>query len=318
MRIGAFALTVLASSTAYAASWPSALTYKGQPITRCLEALPMEEASRSKPLDLAACSAPDPQIQDSEPNQDLISQGFIGRSYTTGEGANPAYGYYKVLGPYRGGYLVYGLWSGGGLAQFSSLDVIKRKGDTIWVEREIASGDRCNNGITEAWLERGKLFYKVNFTPYDIIVHADIPVTVKTSDDLESTPTSCFATATFAQSRDNQPDFYVMALNQENPDALISDVEWTRNYRYQTCFNTLFLDALQSGSVSFDKKALTAWVKGFYETCVNQKVIDEKPFEVNPPEPTPQSIEVKPMDAPVEVPMIYSEPDSGVDQGDGQ
>ncbi len=293
----ASAAVLCAASGAVAAEWPAALMVEGVPITRCLEAL-SSRADAAAPLPLAGCMAGGREASEAEPMREWVDQGFIGTHTTDG-----AYSYYKVIGRYRGGFVVYGVSSAGGTARFSSLDVVKRKKDTVWLDREIAGGDRCNGGITEAWMERGKLFYKIHMTPHDMIAYSGVPGALKEPTDLESSASSCFAVGTFVQTSENQPELMLTTLNQDETDRLISDSEWLRTYRYQTCFNKQFLDAISAGNVALDKKALQSWVQGFYAACVHPGTAVPPVDAVSPP-----------LEPPVVLEEIRATPDDGAIQ----
>lgn len=302
---------LLLPTTTLAAEWPKELMYNGQRIApTCIDELVTSSTPDGAGVSLEECTAAMSQFEEDKSDATPPQQDFYGWRFHDKEFGN-RYSFTKYLGRFRGGFVLYSIWSGGGTGKFTDISIVKRKGNTLLLHREVAAGDRCNGGVTEAWMERGKLFYKINLTPYDIVTAVDTATTLKASDDLQSTPTSCFATATFTHTNENQPVLQVVTLNQEYPSDMLSDSGWIRDFSYQTCFNKQFLDALTAGNISMDKKALSAWVQGFYEACVTQKTIDAKPVEAPAAAPI---LTAPPLDEKTDIPEIHTTPDDGVDQ----
>ncbi len=299
---------LLLPSAALAAEWPSELMVNGARIApTCIDELVTTSDPDGEGVSLTECTAAAAQYEEVK-DKAAPAQGFVGWHYRDKDG-NERYSYSNYLGRFRGGFVLYSMWNGGGAAEFTDISIIKRKGDKLMLHREVAAGDRCNAGITEAWMERGKLFYKINMTPYDIVAYADSKTALKASDDLVSTPTSCFAVATFTHTHENQPVLQLVTLNQDYAPDMLSDAGWTRDFRYQTCFNKQFLDTVNTGNVSLDKKAIGTWVQGFYEACVSQKAIAETPV-------TPPVEAAPPLEPAVEVPVHGAMPDDGAEQTD--
>jgi|GEM_PF-3625256 len=138
-------------------------------------------------------------------NKQLINDGYIGFNYT--QSTRHYYSYYKILGKTGNSYVVYTLNSDGNNGQFSSLDLIKRNGDTLHIQK-------INNEIFEIKQEDQKIIYS-------------------TYVNKDSLPDHCPTLGTFE--RDLTHDFENEKLVYINVDPLKKSD--------QPCFNNQALEA---------------------------------------------------------------------------
>ena len=95
--------------------------------------------------------------------------GMIGFDNTPGGGEF----YYRDLGKRNGLDILFIADSGGGSGQFTHLVGIERKGDTLRVAEEFASGDRCSGGLLKAEMRDGHVFYDTANSSADMISVVD-------------------------------------------------------------------------------------------------------------------------------------------------
>ncbi|PZP56642.1 MAG: hypothetical protein DI586_02990 [Micavibrio aeruginosavorus] len=152
--------------------------------------------------------------------------------------AEKGFSSYELLGEVKGGLAVESYNETGGTGRFSSLILVTLVGNTLSLVDQIAGGDRCNGGLTDAKVENGELVYSINATPGDFPVLAwGQDKGIKAYEDLEASAMSCFATVTF-KGKDVQAVTF-------NPDAGQQGGEWTNQYAMQACFNKKFQSAAQ-------------------------------------------------------------------------
>lgn len=80
---------------------------------------------------------------------------------------------YSVIGYKGGNYFLDILYCGGGTGMFSSLYEFELEGNSLKKIREIAGGDRCNNGIESASLTKEKLIYSQSITMSDLLAYVE-------------------------------------------------------------------------------------------------------------------------------------------------
>lgn len=174
--------------------------------------------------------------------------------------AEKGFSSYEVLGDTAGGTAVQTYNETGGTGRFSSIVLVKLTGNILSLVDQIAGGDRCNNGLTEAKVEDGKLIYSASITPGDFPMLAwNEDKGLKPYEDLEASAMSCFGTVTFTDGKISEVSL--------NPDATKEEGDWTSQYKYQKCFNGKFKEALAAGQKDMNLDQFKAFMDGFLANC---------------------------------------------------
>ena len=121
--------------------------------------------SNDREIELAGC------------DQDANGQSLAGKLERTPRGRSftpvePALGHgsrYQVLGEGPGGVVVSYVYNSGGSGNFSGLGVYQLDEAHVVEKQAIHAGDRCHNGVRDAWIEGETLFYRVSLTPAAVI-----------------------------------------------------------------------------------------------------------------------------------------------------
>lgn len=177
--------------------------------------------------------------------------------------AESGFSSYELLGEVKAGLAVETYNETGGTGRFSSLIIVKLVGNTLSMVDQIAGGDRCNGGLTDAKVENGILSYSINATPGDFPLLAwGQDNGIKAYEDLEASAMSCFATVTLTDGKVANISF--------NPEASKQEGDWTNQYKMQACFNKHFRTAVNT------KKDLGAdevrqFMDGFLADCKKAK-----------------------------------------------
>ncbi len=174
--------------------------------------------------------------------------------------AETGFSSYELLGETKAGLAVETYSETGGTGRFSSLILVTLVGNTLSLVDQIAGGDRCNGGLTEAKVENGELIYSLNATPGDFPSLAwGQDKGIKAYEDLEASAMSCFATVTY-KGKDVQRISF-------NPEAGKQGEDWTSQYPMQACFNKEFSKTKPELSAPEFKN----FMDGFYAACVAPK-----------------------------------------------
>jgi len=251
-----FAASLLFAGAAHAADLPPELMNNGAPI----DALCFESVSTDEWLDINNCSKG--EVVKVPSTLGAWADDKIGYSYRYKEDSSDAvsYSYYQYIGTQDGSPVVLSYSSGGGTGQFSSLVSIERNASKIRVRQGFAAGDRCNGGITGAKISTfGNLSYDQNMTPIDFLQLAeDNPNDVQPYEDLEASASSCYGIAHFSGG-----NFEGITL-QELPKLEEGGIQ----YKYQDCFNKLFIAEWAQGNKEMSVEELKKFTGLFNETCV--------------------------------------------------
>jgi hypothetical protein len=262
------ALSAFCASQALAVSMPlpTELMLDGKPVDPyCMEHF-FGDSSRFEPVNLRDCG-----LDMILPNEaaHVDEQGSYGYEYSykeSGEGLTRSYIFYRYIGQRHGLPVLLLNESGGGSGRFSALVAVQRDGDTLKLAEEIASGDRCNGGV-EAKMEVETLQFTQNITPYDFVALAgDNPHNLSAYDDLESSASSCFGQAHYAEGK-----LVSISLTGSGEDL----EGWTDRIPYQPCFNRLYREYVQQGKMTLSKDELKEFTHNFNTTCVDQPVKSE-------------------------------------------
>lgn len=236
---------------------PQELMMDGQPIDpRCFEAVSADEW-----VDITRCS--DAKIVKLPASADPFWTDKTGYNYRYQEDKSDAtsYSYYQYIGMWNGAPVVVSYSSGGGTGQFTSLVSIERNGSKIRVLQGFGAGDRCNGGIVDVKIAGGTLHYGQNMTPIDFLqIAEDNPRDLQPYDDLEASAASCFGIARFEDEK------FVGVSLQPLPAA---QGGVATSYKYQDCFNKLYLAQLAKGKKELTVVELKEFTGEFNQVCLS-------------------------------------------------
>lgn len=244
---------------------PEEFMYQGKPINAlCIGNLTSHLDEKS--INLKECVKEINKYKTDAANKALINKGYVGVDYSNkDEKENPwdrGYAYYKYLGKHGEDHVLYFLENTGGSGMFSNILIVKREGDKLILKENSAGGDRCNGGIDNAKLENNQLYYSMNLTPFDYIALSnENPKEIKPYDDLASCAVCCQGSANFSYDFQNKPKLISIDLGD------LPDKEQTQG-KYQTCFNQLLTNKINSGKKQLSEDELRNFVKEFNAQCV--------------------------------------------------
>jgi hypothetical protein len=257
-------LALSANCMAAEESLPKSLIYQNKPIDPlCI--------SENNSNDLSKCginAEPDRSI--SGDNAIMKSKGFYGYEYQIKNmGPTRGYSYYKVIGKSADADVVYSVSSGGGSGEFTMFALVKRKDSTLKVTT-IASGDRCNGGVSEGSVKDGKLTYHLNLTPLDYTGLAlTNPHLLKSQDDLQYCAACCAGYAVYAYPLNNDME-NTKLLGVDFKGYPAKELEKDEPKPYQRCFDKLLGEYQSRGQTFIEGKAIPAFVDEFYRVCYTQ------------------------------------------------
>ena len=119
----------------------------------------------------------------------------------------------------------------------------------IKLVKGVAGGDRCNGGITEAFVDaQGRLTYAQNFTPFDMVAsggraNAGYSEKWDTADGLDSCAICCYASAHYTGD-----DFTGLTLNENLMEAMEPH---EGNPTPQSCMDGILKEKIESGQTAF-------------------------------------------------------------------
>ena len=254
-------LALLAAPLRAAGAKPAALLIDGKPIdVTCLMPLANGDGSRLEPIDLRRCRNGDIVIKSRKSFPDMIGFDYVEKDDR--EMSEP-YFYYRFLGLYEGRSILFIVSSGGGTGRFTNLIALDRKGFMLEPTTEIAGGDRCNGGLSNASLAGGKLTYDADITPYDLINLAGAHLQLEAYKDLEASAASCVATV-------HNVDGSWTSVTLTNPD-LEDTSGWTEQYRDQSCFNQVYRGYVARHQTELDRDGVARFAKSFADSCIAAK-----------------------------------------------
>lgn len=151
------------------AALPATLMFNDKPIDPLCFTQTWEQPADSTIIDLTACETPN-AVRTPDQGKYKPEPGAYGVAYRPGDATVETMPVasiieYRYLGDVGTDHAVMLTESGGGSGTFTSLYLLHRDGDRLKVTRTLASGDRCNNGVTGAAVANGALSYGVNLTP---------------------------------------------------------------------------------------------------------------------------------------------------------
>lgn len=174
--------------------------------------------------------------------------------------AEKGFSSYEFLGDIKAGSVIETYNETGGTGRFSSLILVTLNGNTLTLVDQLAGGDRCNNGLTDANVENGQLAYSTNITPGDFPLLAwGSEKNIKPYEDLEASAMSCFAIATFKDG--------TLSKISLNPDAGKQNDDWTTQFAKQKCFNKKFKSQIESGDLELTPKEFQKFMDDFLKSC---------------------------------------------------
>jgi len=246
------------------APFPADFMYQGKPIDPlCVEF--SGDSSRFEPIDLSQCSN-HPSHFVTEINPKMIAKGLFGFNYAMEEEGYTTYGasYYKILGMYKGGFILYVYYNGGGTGQFTSVQLVKREGDQLQLIEEIAGGDRCNGGIDDdIKLEKNVLILKQHITPYDLLALSKVlSKKVEAHSDLAACASCCIGNATFKYDFASRALVSVSLLKPSEEDAKIEQGN------FQACLYKLLEEYQSKDELTFTPDELKVLAEKFNKNCL--------------------------------------------------
>lgn len=249
-------------------NFPSALLYQDQPIDPLCFYQP---ESNQSTVYLDKCGLkimPNQKI--SNHNAKLIKEGYVGADYVSEDAKgnttySAGYSYYKVIGKVGDNYVISTINSGGGSGEFAAVLLVKRTGDRL-VLNGLAGGDRCNGGIASAKIEKSKLIYTVNMTPYDFLALAkQNPHNLTAYQDLAACAACCVATATFVRDlaiEGSQAKLISVRLNED-----YSGFAQANASNAQACFDELVDEYIDTEKRNLTPEQLKQFVTEFNQRC---------------------------------------------------
>ena len=223
----------------------------GKPIPlACFNTLRTYDSSRNTPVDLTKCQTGTPS--------GTIANGPTGFKDTDDSG----YFHYTYLGEKDGLAVLFVDSSGGGTGHFSELWGLKRASNIVQLAQTYAAGDRCNGSVSNARLVGGNLRYDISITPFDLIDMGDKGSRLVAYQDLEAAALSCVAVVHMRNDK-----LEGVTLTEK---ALEDTPGWTGQYRYQSCFNRFYRDAVTRKETEMDAGRLSVFAHGFVQTCVKK------------------------------------------------
>ncbi len=240
---------------------PDNLKYQGQPIDpACFNDFTRDAVRFTKTIKLADCakldkdSVFDGSIQERD-------NGELFRELKCGDDCfGAAYIGYRYIGPWQGNELVEINNAEGGASQYTSLSLIKRHDDGLQIVKDIAAGDRCNSGITDATINNGHLIYTQYATPNSLIAAAKAPDVNIDALNLSDDAVNCVAEIHFTDGK-----ITGASLTQASED--IQSISEDATDETQACFNQLYVARLDAKQKELTPAALTDFGQEFMRNC---------------------------------------------------
>lgn len=254
----ALVLLLPVAAPAAASLQEPALAAKGDPVSP----LCFTMANEGDTIDPQACDSA-LEATESDPSYPT-SQGFYGTAYhfkDDPEALAAGYIEYRHLGETNGKEAIWVRDSSGGSGIFTTLYLLSRTDDDkLKVEQVVATGDRCINGIENAFIdETGALQYETNLTQQGIYNLA-AESAEKTSEDteLENCAVCCIGRAHYKDGI-----LQSITLSEENIATMQKGGEAAP---IRQCFNRLLLSH-QTKALEIRPGDLKAIVSEYHQTC---------------------------------------------------
>ena len=242
-------------TAALAASPAPAFTHQGRPIhPQCVTALTGGEP-HPEPIQLSTCGKTKEPVEHK-------AEDFSWTSKEPG-GLRPEFASYRVLGQQGGEWVLSWEWGGGGTGIFSGVSLFHLERGALRLVRTVATGDRCNGGLSNSKLEKNVLQYSRSATPSDVLrsVPEGASLDSINGEKLESSALSCFATLDYAGG-------VLLGAELEDPG---SDREgWTDRFPSQACYNALQREFLAKGQTHLDAYGLSKFALAFAQRCLHR------------------------------------------------
>jgi len=254
------ALSALWGTNAYAdTAQTSALVIDGSPIDpACLLNFAFDDESSRQPVELKHCKPEDLVIKG-----DGAEPGMIGFEYEfrhASKNMYQPYFEYRYLGRYHGHALLFVENGSGTAGQFTQLISVDRVDKFLRPAGKIASGDRCDAGISNAALDGDKLSYDQTVSPYFLLALTRSRPKLDSTKDLDWGPSNCVATVHY---RDKQ--WISLTLTQKD---LQDQSGATDQFRYQACFNKLYRGYIAAGKTELDHNGVDQFAMDFTSSCL--------------------------------------------------
>ncbi len=198
-----------------------------------------------------------------------LSEDFVSTSYfyvdpDMPDGKFPGFVGYRYLGDYSGLKAVEMVENGGGTGVFTSVQLLRPEKDgTLRIVETLAGGDRCNGGISEAFMDGRTLVYSVNLTPFDFLTVAEHnPKNLQAYDDLDACAICCYGTLQFVDQKPGSVTLTPEAIKRGESTPV--DEQTT-----QSCFDEAFAKQVAEKQV-LSLKEMKEFVVGFHQTCTAQ------------------------------------------------
>ncbi len=202
-------------------------------------------------------------------NENLNKQDFIGYDFQwQAGGVVPinGYSYYKVFGKRNDDFIVQTINNQGGSGIFSTLNLVKRVGNSISIKR-ISGGDRCSGGIGQvAILQKNNenyLQYQLSLTPWMLFQLSDSnPHHLQAYIDLGDCTSCCIGRAIFERTM-------TTPLGKRELKEIYLDKPLPKpNTEYEAClFKLLKSNEVQSPKYQLTKQDLITIMNKFNDQC---------------------------------------------------
>jgi hypothetical protein len=260
MRVFLFNLLLILHSSAFA-SIPLSLIYQNKPVDPlCL--------SENHYNELSKCGInAEPDLVASGDNEILKAKGYYGYEYQVkNSGQSRGYSYYKVIGKSGNKIIVNTVSSGGGSGEFTAILLVSRNADKLKITT-VASGDRCNSGVSHPEVKNDRLIYRSNMTPLDYtgLAHSN-PHLLKSMDDLQYCAACCAGYAVYSFPLKNEME-NTKFLYVDFKDYPAKELAKLGDKPYQRCFDKLIADYQSQGKTRLVGKAAAEFALKFYSLC---------------------------------------------------
>lgn len=211
------------------------------------------------------CGIAKTQYTITEKNKNLTQQGFYGFDWKDNTSNYPSAGssYYKAWEAGNHHYWLFTDNNGGGSGDFTAINLYSRQNDTTAMLTTVASGDRCNGGISDVKEKNHKLEYGVNLTAYDLLTLAHHDSHLKAYDNISACAACCIAKAYYTVDNQLKPQLLYVDLGHHQESDALPDQGDT-----QGCFNKVFNAYVSGGKNKLEVSALQQFVEKFNRTCM--------------------------------------------------
>ena len=233
--------------------------YQGNPVHPfCLD-FPLETSSRSRPNNLAECTAANviPSVD---------SYGFLAARYSEGGSGRAAY---RVLAKKGRDFLIATEVWGGGSGQFSALFWAVRDDTQLKIVREEDGGDRCGGGLSAYELDGLAVRSSMSATTPDIIRLAGVPLHNAVVDQLRNSPLDCEGEAQYRYDlRTEERRLISVRLNSKDEYSEAAARSRTKSGGAQDCWDQLVRERRSAGRMMLTPRQLRRFGRQFVAKCL--------------------------------------------------